>query len=158
MPARPDVDAAGPSQSFGRRWVTPITVSLILVALTTMTLWVLAPNLKQDHLIFIYFVPTAMIAIRYGSMAAMGVTIASSLIAAYILYTPQFSFMVTSRLDVMELVLFGLLALLASQVVSGFAKDAGVEHRLRRRLRRARVRRRWFAGSLARLRSKFALR
>jgi K+-sensing histidine kinase KdpD len=113
------------------RWITPITVSLALVALTTALLWVFDAQLDQQHLIFVYFVPTALIAIRYGSLSAMCVTIASSLAAAYFLYPPQFSFLVGSSLDILELTLFCLLALLASQVVSGFANDGDVARRRR---------------------------
>lgn len=87
--------------SLVRRWITPITVSLLLVAITTAILWVLQPRLQQDHLIFIYFVPTTLIAIRYGSLSAMGVTIASGLAAAYFLYPPNFSFLVASRLELL---------------------------------------------------------
>ena len=86
-------------------------------------------SLQHDHLIFIYFVPTALIAIRYGSVPAMCVTIASTFAAAYLFYAPRFSFKVESPLDLFELTLFSLLGLLASQVVSGFAKDGEVEKR-----------------------------
>jgi hypothetical protein len=40
--------------------------------------------------------------------------------------------MVASPLDLLELIFFSLLALLASQVVSGFAKDSDVERRRER--------------------------
>jgi hypothetical protein len=39
---------------------------------------------------------------------------------------------VASALDLLELILFSLLALLASQVVSGFANDSDVEKRRER--------------------------
>ena len=125
-----------------RRWVTPITVSAALLALTTTVLWVIDASLQHDHLIFIYFVPTALIAIRYGSISAMCVTIAASFAAAYFLYAPRFSFRVENSLDLFELILFSLLALLASQVVSGFAKAGDVEKR-RRRAPGASLRARW---------------
>jgi two-component system sensor histidine kinase KdpD len=128
-----DLEAAGTARSF-RRWVTPIPVSLALVALTTALLWLLEARLNQDHLIFIYFVPTALIAIRYGSISAMCVTIASTVTAAFFLYPPQFSFLVDQPLDLLELMLFSLLALLASQVVSGFAGDRDVAKRRQRRI------------------------
>ncbi len=131
------------AQSFVRRWVTPITVSLTLVGLTTLFLWAMQPTLQQDHLIFIYLVPTALIAIRYGSISAMGVIIASSLAAAYFLYGPPFSFEVGNKLELVELVLFGMLALLASQVVSGFANDSDVEKR-RPRVRTVSTPGRWW--------------
>ena len=124
------------------QWFTPITVSLALVGFTTLFLWAIQPALQQDHLIFIYFVPTTLIAIRYGSLSAMGVTIASSLAAAYFLYGPPFSFEVSNRLELMELILFSMLALLASQVVSGFANDSDIERR-RPRVRAESVRHKW---------------
>jgi K+-sensing histidine kinase KdpD len=125
-------EPAETARSFHWRWITPITVSLALVAVTTVILWLIEARLNQEHLIFIYFVPTALIAIRYGSLSAMGVTIASSLAAAFFLYPPQFSLLVANSLDVLELILFALLALLASKVVSGFANDSDIEKRRRR--------------------------
>jgi K+-sensing histidine kinase KdpD len=125
-----------------RRWITPITASAALLALTTGFLWTIDASLQHDHLIFIYFVPTALIAIRYGSISAMCVTIASTFAAAYFFYTPRFSFKVESPLDLFELILFSLLVLLASQVVSGFANASEVEKR-RQRARRASLRARW---------------
>jgi hypothetical protein len=50
---------------------------------------------------------------------------------------------VGNRLELMELVLFGMLALLASQVVSGFANDSDVEKR-RPRVRAASAPGRWW--------------
>jgi K+-sensing histidine kinase KdpD len=154
--AEPESSAAEPSVF--RRWMTPITVSLLLVALTTAILWAIQAQLEQDHLIFIYFVPTTLIALRYGSFSAMGVTIASSLAAAYFLYAPRFSFAIANRLEFMELILFSLLALLASQVVAGFANDGGVEKR-RRQAAAAPVKAKWPAlrGMLSRLRAKIVL-
>ena len=72
-------NSVGTADRSVRRWVTPITVSAALVALTTAFLWMIDAPLQHDHLIFIYLVPTALIAIRYGSISAMCVTIASSI-------------------------------------------------------------------------------
>src|SRR5258708_23052320 len=96
-----------------RRWVTPITASAALLALTTGFLWMIDASLQHDHLIFIYFVPTALIAIRYGSVPAMCVTIVAAFAAAYFFYEPRFSFRAENPLDLRALVLFSLLALLA---------------------------------------------
>jgi K+-sensing histidine kinase KdpD len=129
MSVRADWEFAEARKSFLHRWLSPITVSALLLAITTALLWVYDGPLQHDHLIFIYFLPTALIAIRYGSLSAMGVTIASTFAAAYLFYPPRFSFMVDSPLDVLELVFFSLLALLASKVVSGFANDREIERR-----------------------------
>src|SRR4029079_9379214 len=144
MSVRADWEFSGAKKSFLRRWVTPITVSAALLALTTAFVWTIDAPLQHDHLIFIYLVPTALIAIRYGSISAMCVAIFSTFAAAYFLYAPRFSFVVTSTLDLLELILFSLLALLASQVVSGFANDSDVEKR------RERARGAWSAAWRAR--------
>ena len=128
-----------------RGWVTPITVSVLLVALTTAIVWLIGPSLQQQHLIFIYFVPTGLIAIRYGSIPAMCVALASTFAAAYFFYAPRFSFMVENPLELLEIVFFSLLALLASQVVSGLANDRNVEAR-RSTDRPALLRRRWLSA------------
>ena len=76
MSVRADWEFVEATRSLLRRWVTPITASATLLALTTVFLWMIDASLQHDHLIFIYFVPTALIAIRYGSISAMCVTIA----------------------------------------------------------------------------------
>lgn len=124
-----DREPAETIRSFQRKWVTPITVSLLLVVLTTVVLWPFEAQLKHHHLVFIYLMPASLVAIRYGSISAMCVTIASGLAAAYFLYAPRFSFQIANPLDVLELALFCLLALLASRVVSGFASDDEVARR-----------------------------
>lgn len=124
-------DVARSERLLLHRLVTPITVTLAYVAATSVMLWLLREHITQHHLIFIYLVPTALIAIRYGSISAMGVTIVSSVGAAYFIYAPLYSFVIADRLEALELVLFCMLALLASQVVSGFADDRDVERRRR---------------------------
>jgi K+-sensing histidine kinase KdpD len=158
MSLRREPESSSTEPSLVRRWITPITVSLLLVAVTTAILWTIQPRLQQEHLIFIYFVPTTLIAIRYGSLSAMGVIIASSLAAAYFLYPPNFSFLVGSRLEFLEIVLFSMLALLASQVVSGFAKDDDVVKRRRPvAVPTYHGKRSGWSGTLNRLRAKIAL-
>ena len=142
MSVRADLDFAGIRKSFLRRWVTPITVSAVLLALTTAFIWTIDAPLQHDHLIFIYLLPTSLIAIRFGSISAMCVAIVSMFAAAYFLYAPRFSFAVASPLDLLEIIFFSMLALLASQVVSGFANDGDVEPR-RQPARGASWRLRW---------------
>lgn len=131
MSLRTDLRLTDSGTSRLDRFVTPITVVLTFIAATTLVLWLFKADLSQNHLIFVYLVPTAMIAVRYGSISAMGVTIASSVAAAYFFYMPRYSFAVADRLEVMEIVLFCLLALLASQVVSGFTSDRDIVRRRR---------------------------
>jgi K+-sensing histidine kinase KdpD len=148
MSVHTDWEFAQARKSF-QRWGSPITASVLLLAVTTALLWVYDRPLRHDHLIFIYFVPTALIAIRYGSLSAMAVTIASTFAAAYLFYSPRFSLMVDSPLDVLELVFFSLLALLASKVVSGFANDSEIAKRRRGGTKPSSRTRGWFGLSRA---------
>ena len=99
-------------------WAAPVLVPLILLAITTGILYVLDIFLDPEHLIFAYLMPTTLIAIGYGSRAAMLTSIGGVILAAYFLYEPTFSFYIAQPLHVAELVFFTLLALAASQVVA----------------------------------------
>ena len=98
-------------------WAAPIAVPLVLLAITTAVLFVLDIYLDPEHMIFGYLVPTTLIAIGYGSTAAMLTTIGGVICAAYFLYPPTFSLYIADPLHVTELVFFTLLALAASQVI-----------------------------------------
>jgi K+-sensing histidine kinase KdpD len=129
MTVRADLDFVEARTSLLRRWLSPITVSVALLGATTILLWAWDRPLAHEHLIYLYFVPTALIAIRYGSVPAMCVTIGATFAAAYLFYAPRFSLAVDNPLDILELIFFSLLGLLASQVVSGFANDGDVAKR-----------------------------
>jgi K+-sensing histidine kinase KdpD len=110
-----------PSETAVSKWLhraAPIVMPLALLAATTGILYVLDIFLDPEHLIFGYLVPTTLIAVAYGSTAAMVTSVAGVLLAAYFLYDPEFSFYVSQPLHVAELVFFTLLALSASQVVA----------------------------------------
>lgn len=96
----------------------PILVPLVLLAITTGVLYVLDILLDPEHLIFAYLVPTTLIAIGYGSRAAMLTSIGGVILAAYFLYEPTFSFYLKEPLHMAELAFFTLLALAASEVVA----------------------------------------
>ena len=104
-------------------WAAPVLVPLVLLSITTGVLFVLDALLDPEHLIFGYLVPTTLIAIGYGSTAAMLTTIGGVLLATYFLYEPTFSFFIRDPLHVAELVFFTLLALAASQVVAKITHD-----------------------------------
>jgi len=129
MTVRAESDFVEARASLLRRWLSPITASAGLLAATTMLLWAWDRPLPHEHLIYIYFVPTALIAIRYGSISAILMTSGATFVAAYFFYAPRLSLTVEDPLDVLELIFFTMLALLASQVVSGFANDRDVARR-----------------------------
>jgi two-component system sensor histidine kinase KdpD len=96
----------------------PFVVPLALVAATTAILFVLDIFLEPEHLIFAYLIPITLIAIGYGSRAAMLTSILGVILAAFFLYEPTFSFFIKQPLHIAEVAFFTLLALAASQVVA----------------------------------------
>jgi K+-sensing histidine kinase KdpD len=106
-----------------KRWAAPVAASVALVALTTVLLTVVYEAWQPDHLIFAYFVPTAIIAVRYGSGPAILTAAASDLCAAYFFYPPDFSFYISDPLQVAELSFFSILALATCQFIGGLADD-----------------------------------
>lgn len=119
MSSDADRELAGTVRSFGWQWAKPVAVSAALVALTTIVLWFADARLNHEHLIFLYLAPTALIAVLYGSVSAIGVMLASSAAAAYFFYPPRFSLQLAGPLEMLELALFCMLGLLASRVVAG---------------------------------------
>src|SRR5262249_36404784 len=93
------------------RWARSIAASVAVVVITTAVLLLMEIELKSQHLIFGYLIPTTFIAVRYGSLPAVMTSIASGLAAAYFLYPPDFSFAVADPLQVAELSFYSLLAL-----------------------------------------------
>lgn len=124
MSLRSDFEIARNDASFGRRWALPIAVSLALIALTIAALRLIEIRFQQDHLICLYVVPTLLIALRFGRVSAICVAIVSAFAAAYFLCAPYLSLAVADPLELIELILFGVLALLASLVVAGFGSGA----------------------------------
>jgi len=100
-----------------------IAISVATIVLITAILFELRERLQLHALIFVYFLPTTLIAILYGSVVAMIAIITSDLLAAFFILPPLFSFRVEDPNDIVEMVLFTILALMAAQVVSGISKD-----------------------------------
>jgi K+-sensing histidine kinase KdpD len=120
------VGAGMPVMSTAQKWLSwaaPVLVPLVLLVITTAVLFVLDVFLDPEHLIFGYLVPTTLIAIAYGSTAAMLTSIAGVILATYFLYEPTFSLLIRDPLHIAELAFFTLLALAASQVVAKITHD-----------------------------------
>ena len=117
-----------------RQAIAPTATAFAFVGFTTTILLAVEERFDLDAVIFIYFFPTTLLAIQYGSATAMIAIITSDLAAAYFLYSPKFSMKVSDPLDVFEILLFTILAVMATKVVSGFANDPKVRERKKRPL------------------------
>ena len=112
-----------PKWLLGVRSVYVGLVSLVLIAFATLVIAVIEIESGPRHLVFGYLVPTAFIAIRYGRIAALLSSLCCVLAAAYFLYAPRFSIYIADVRHAAELLLFALLAFIASQVIAGIAED-----------------------------------
>lgn len=98
------------------RGALPVAASLAVVAVVTLVLWLVkVTQLGPHHLVFFYLLPTALVAVLYGSLPAMLCAIAAPICAAYFLYDPIYSFHVANTLELGELFCFAGLALIGAK-------------------------------------------
>jgi K+-sensing histidine kinase KdpD len=90
-----------------------VAVSLTVVSLVTAILWYFKrAGLGPLHPVFFYLLPVALLTIFCGRLPALlGASLATAC-SAFLLYDPVYSFQVTNRLEVGDLVCFGVLALM----------------------------------------------
>jgi two-component system, OmpR family, sensor histidine kinase KdpD len=113
----------GGMSEISKRWVGPVLVATVLVAVTTAILLAMYIEWQAEHLIFGYLIPITFVAVRYGSAPAIVTAIASDLCAAYFLYPPDFSLYISDPLQIAELSFFSVLVVATSQFIGGFADD-----------------------------------
>jgi K+-sensing histidine kinase KdpD len=94
---------------------TPLAVSLAIILVVTVVLFYFKIAQQQHHLVFFYLFPTALVAMIYGSVLSMVCATFATLIAAFFLYDPMYSFYVSDPRDVGELVLFAVTGLIAAK-------------------------------------------
>jgi two-component system sensor histidine kinase KdpD len=112
-----------------RSWVlgplSSLLVAFSAIVLTTAVLLALDSFLDAEALVFIYLLPTVVIAMHYGSTLAVLTSFASSLTAAYFFFPPKFSLYVADPLKIAELGFFLLLAVIASKAVAVVTEEDG---------------------------------
>ena len=93
-----------------------IAVALIIVFLVTAVLWLVKLSAAgSQHLVFFYLLPTALVAVLYGSLPAMLCAVMATGCAAFFLYDPLYSFYVAGTRELGELICFTGLALMGSK-------------------------------------------
>ncbi len=103
----------------------PLAVSLAVVSVVTGALWLVKVEaFSPHHLVFFYLLPTALVAVLFGSFPAMLCAIAATLSAAYFLYDPLYSFYVAGTRELGELVCFAGLALIGAKCTADLLRPA----------------------------------
>jgi K+-sensing histidine kinase KdpD len=94
----------------------PLAVSLTVVCLVTAILWyVKRSGMGPLHPVFFYLLPIAVLTMLYGRLPALVCASVAMLCSAFFLYDPVYSFHVSNRLEVGDLVCFAVLALIGVQ-------------------------------------------
>ena len=97
----------------------PISVSLaIIIAVTGVLFYFKDAQLGPQHLIFFYLLPTAFVAILYGSVVSMLFAITATVVGAFFLTDPIFSFYMSDPREVGELMFFAGTALIGAKCVA----------------------------------------
>lgn len=104
----------------------PVAVALAIVSGVTAVLWVVKlESVGPQHLVFFYLLPTALVAVLYGSVPAMLCAIVATMCAAYFLYDPLYSFSIANPLELGELFCFAGLALIGAKCTADLLRPTG---------------------------------
>jgi len=98
-------------------------VSLVIILAVTAVLFCFkrTHHGPHHHLVFFYLVPTAFVAIVYGSVLSMLCAIIATLVAAFFLYDPIYSLYVSDTREVGELIVFALTGLIGAKCMATLA-------------------------------------
>jgi K+-sensing histidine kinase KdpD len=99
-----------------KRQAIPIAVSLATVGAVTSALFYLKlASTGLHHPIFVYLPVIALVAMVYGSAAALIGAAAAIACATFFLYEPAYSFALANGLEVGDLLWFALLAVIVTK-------------------------------------------
>lgn len=110
--------------------IAPIVVPLLIVIAATEVLYFFKDVVHARHLVFFYLLPTAFVAMLYGSVLSMIVAIDATFLAAFFLCDPSYSVYVSDPREVGELVLFATTALIGSKCTAELMRPQA-KHRIK---------------------------
>src|SRR5262249_44326689 len=96
--------------------------SLLLVGITTIALLILDQFFSLRHLSLIYLVPVVIAGTNWGMVAALIAAIASGVATAFFFYPPIYSFLVEDPQHLIELSLFGFVAIVTGLLATNLRR------------------------------------
>lgn len=103
-----------------------VAVSLGIVGLATGVLvYLKLTTAGLHHPIFVYLPLIALLALAFGSVAALSSAAAAIAASTYFLYDPIYSFAVANTLEVGDLLWFALLAVIAIKCTRALSRRSG---------------------------------
>src|ERR1700675_623009 len=101
-----------------RSQLWPVVSSLGLVAITTIVIYGLIAVSGLKHGAIIYLIPVTFAATRWGLAPALVAAVVGSLCAEYFFYEPTFSFAVSDPQEVVDLILYIVVAVVTSPLAA----------------------------------------
>jgi two-component system sensor histidine kinase KdpD len=101
-----------------RLLVHDLLANILLVAATTLIIYAAATVLDAHYLIALYLVPIVLAMLRSGFAQGFVVVLLCALAASFFFYEPVYSFYVADTEELVELVIFAILAVVISYLVT----------------------------------------
>jgi K+-sensing histidine kinase KdpD len=108
-----------------RAWerIAPIVVPFLMIFAVTDVLYFFKVTVHADHLVFFYLLPTAFVAMLYGSVLSIIWAINATWIAGFFLYDPGYTLYVSDPRAAGELFLFVLTALIGAKCTAELTRQ-----------------------------------
>src|SRR6266436_9202527 len=103
--------------------------SLLLVGITTIALLIVQQFFPLRHLILVYLVPVVIAAINSGMVPAIIAAIASGAATVFFFYPPIYSFLIEDPQHLIELLLFGFVAIVTGLLATNLKRQADLARR-----------------------------
>ncbi|MGA2892994.1 MAG: DUF4118 domain-containing protein [Xanthobacteraceae bacterium] len=112
----------------------PVVASLALVWLTTILLVVVTSFVPINLVALVYILPVVLAATQWGIAPGLSAAFASAVAADFFFYPPLFSFWLESRQDVVDLLLYLLVAVVTSNLAARLRTTADSSNRREREI------------------------
>jgi two-component system, OmpR family, sensor histidine kinase KdpD len=103
--------------------------SLLLVGITTIALLIVEQFFSLRHLILLYLVPVVIAATNSGMVPAVIAVIASGGATVFFFYPPIYSFLIEDPQHLVELLLFGFVAIVTGLLATNLKRQADLARR-----------------------------
>jgi len=115
-----------PKLAFIRAQFWPVVTALGLVAATTIGIYGLIGISGLKHGAIIYLIPVTFAATRWGLIPALVAAVAGSLAAEYFFYEPTFSFTISDPQEIVDLILYIVVAVVTSPLAASQKRQAEI--------------------------------
>ena len=117
------LDAELPARSFWRKDILPLLLSLLGVSAITAVLLLLEQNAAANLVPIAYLIPVIFAATRWGIWPATLASIVSMVEADFFFFPPVYSFRVEDPQEVVDLLMFLIVALVSSNLASRLRQE-----------------------------------